>query len=133
MASVKLALACAFAALSLSACGGYKNNPPAGSIATTATSAGRAKLDDPRSKHLSCLQDHKIPFQEVGATGLQIGSPPAGPTVQFAPTPGAAQYAQISGQAPGAEVVGSALLFPNQASDHLLSTVESCLAKGVKG
>ncbi len=133
MASAKLVLACAFAALALSACGGYKSNPPAGSIAPTATSAGRAQLDDPRSKHLPCLRDHGIQFQEVGAAGLQIGAPPAGPSVKFTPTPGAAQYAQISGQAPGAEVIGNALLFPNQGSDDLLSTVESCLRLGVKG
>src|SRR5205085_8294339 len=108
-------------------------NPPAGSIAPTAASAGRARIDDPRSKHLKCLQQHQIPFQEVGATGIQIGSPPDGPTVTFAPTPGSAQRDQIVGQVPGAEVIGSALLYPNRASDQLLSVVETCLSQGVKG
>jgi hypothetical protein len=32
-----------------------------------------------------------------------------------------------------AEVIGSALLYPNQAPDGLLQKVESCVAKGVKG
>ena len=58
---------------------------------------------------------------------------PAGPTVQFQPTPGDAQGKQIGGQAQGAEVIGSALLYPNQAPSSLLSKVESCVAKGVQG
>jgi hypothetical protein len=64
---------------------------------------------------------------------MQIGTKPSGPTVQFMPTPGAAQEAQISGQVESAEVIGSALLYPNQAPDGLLQKVESCVAKGVKG
>jgi hypothetical protein len=126
------ALGCVFAVLALSACGS-KSNPPAGSIPPAATTAGHARLDDPRTKHVACLRQHNVPFQEVGATGIQVGSPSIGPSVVFTPTPGAAQRDQIVGQAPGAEVIGSALLYPNQASDRLLSTVEHCLAQGVKG
>lgn len=132
MSSPKLALATLPAILVLAACG-TKSNPPAGSVSPTATTAGHARLDDPRTKHLNCLRAQRIPVQEVGSTGLQIGSPPSGPSVQFAPTPGAAQADQIQGRAPGAEVIGSALLYPNQASDKLLLAVESCLAQGVKG
>ena len=51
----------------------------------------------------------------------------------FEPTPGAAQESQIDGQVEGAEVIGSALLYPNQASDSLLQKVEDCVAKGVSG
>ena len=51
----------------------------------------------------------------------------------FQPTPGAAQGEQIDGQAQGAEVIGTALLYPNQAPDELLSKVETCVAKGVPG
>ena len=133
MSSVKLAIGCALVALTLSACGGTKSNPPAGSIAPTATTAGHARLDDPRTQHIACLRGLNVPLQEVGQTGLQIGTPPSGPTVQFTPTPGAAQADQIRGAVPGAEVIGSALLYPNQASDQLLSGVETCLAQGVKG
>ncbi len=70
---------------------------------------------------------------KVGQTGLQIGTPPAGPSISFQPTPGAAQELQIEGQVAGAEVIGSALLYPNQASEQELGTVEDCLAKGVLG
>jgi hypothetical protein len=132
MFSPKLALVCLPAIIVLAACGA-KSNPPAGSIPPTATTAGHARLDDPRTKHLGCLRQHNIPVQEIGQTGLQLGAPPSAPTVQFTPTPGAAQDAQIEGRAPGAEVVGSALLYPNQGSDALLSQVEICLGQGVKG
>jgi hypothetical protein len=70
---------------------------------------------------------------EFGRVWLQIGTKPYGPTVQFTPTPGAAQEVQIGGQVESAEVIGSALLYPNQASDALLQKVEDCMAKGVTG
>ena len=70
---------------------------------------------------------------KVGTTGLQIETKPIGPTVTFEPTPGAAQESQISGRAQAAEVIGSALVYPNQASDELLQKVEGCVAKGVSG
>ena len=65
--------------------------------------------------------------------GMQIGTAPSGPTVAFEPTPGDAQGVQIHAQAQGAEVIGSALLYPNQASDALLQKVEDCVAQGVSG
>ena len=58
---------------------------------------------------------------------------PDGPTVSFEPTPGDAQGIQIHGQAQGAEVIGSALLYPNQAPSQLLTQVENCVAQGVSG
>jgi hypothetical protein len=132
MSSAKLAIACALAAVVLSACG-IKSNPTAGTISPTATKEGHAKIDDPRNIHIRCLKQDKIPVVKVGQTDLQIGTPPGGPTVQFAPTPGAAQHDQIDGAVTGAEVIGSALLFPNQASDQLLGRVETCLAQDVTG
>ncbi len=100
---------------------------------------GRGKLDDPRTyasaNHLKCLQQHGLPVQEVGRTGLQIGPLPGGPTVQFEPSPGSAQYEQMSGNpsTQGAEVIGSALLFTHQGSDNELQLIERCLASGVSG
>jgi hypothetical protein len=132
MSSAKLAIACALAAVVLSACG-TKTNPMAGTISPTATTEGHAKIDDPRAAHVKCLREERIPVTEVGQTVLQVGASPSGPTVRFDPTPGAAQEDQIDGQVTGAEVIGSALLFPNQASDLLLGKIETCLAQGVKG
>lgn len=98
---------------------------------------GRGKVDDPRTyaaaNHLKCMQQHHLPVQKVGGTGIQIGPLPAGPTVQFEPTPGAAQSQQIHGLSDGAEVIGSALLYTHAAPDGELTVIESCLAKGVNG
>lgn len=100
---------------------------------------GRGKVDDPRTyasaNHLKCMQSHHLPAQKVGQVGIQIGALPAGPTVHFLPTPGAAQAAQIQGQAQyePAEVIGAALLYPHSAADSELTQIESCLASGVNG
>src|SRR5947209_13919814 len=81
---------------------------------------GRGKVDDPRTysaaNHLQCLLAHHLPAEKVGRVAVQVGPLPAGPTVRFLPSPGAAQAAQIEGSSgyQGAEVVGSALLYPNQ-------------------
>jgi hypothetical protein len=101
-------------------------------------SQGRGKIDDPRTdvvNHFKCIQAHHLPAQKTGQVGIQIGSLPSGPTVQFLPTPGAAQAAQIEGQPQyqGAEVIGAALLYPHGASDTELTQIESCLASGVSG
>jgi hypothetical protein len=132
MSSAKLAVACALAAVTVSACG-TSAKPVAGSAAATAPNAGRGVVDDPRSKHLKCLRQHRLPVVKVARTGLQVGAPGSGPSVSFEPTPGAAQEQQISGQVQSAEVIGSALLYPNQASDKELKIVEDCLALGVTG
>jgi hypothetical protein len=118
------------AALSLAACGASPK-PQAGTLKAVQTS--RKSIDDPRKKHILCLQQDHIAVVRVGTTAMQIGTRPYGPTVYFEPTPGAAQEMQIDGQAQGAEVIGSALLYPNQASDQLLQQVEDCVALGVSG
>jgi hypothetical protein len=132
MSPAKLVVAVVLAAAALSACG-TSAKPIAGSLAARTGHGGRGKVDDPRSTHYKCLVQHHIPVVKVGGTGLQIGSPPAGPTVTFESTPGAAQYLLMSGQVESAEAIGSALLYPNQASDQELGTVETCLAVGVTG
>jgi hypothetical protein len=132
MSSVKIAAACGLAAVVLAGCGSSAK-PEAGSVATPRPPYGRGKIDDTRTTHVTCMRDDGLPVVEVGQTGVQVGSPPAGPTIQFLPTPGAAQQAQISGQVQGAEVIGSAVLYPNQSSDGELTKVEDCLAVGVQG
>jgi hypothetical protein len=132
MSSAKLAAACVLAAVALSACG-TTAKPVAGAVSTAGKPSGRGVVDDPRKKHLRCLQQHHLQVVKIGGTGLQVGTPGSGPTVSFQPTPGAAQEDQISGRAENAEVIGSALLYPNQASDTELQVVEDCLAQGVLG
>lgn len=130
MPSAKLALAIGLAAISLSACGNSAK-PEAGTLKAATTD--QKKVDDPRTTHVDCLRSEHIPVIEWGRAWLQIGTKPFGPTVQFTPTPGAAQELQIGGQVESAEVIGSALLYPNRASDALLQKVEDCMAKGVTG
>jgi hypothetical protein len=133
MSSAKLALACGLAAVAVSACG-TSTKPVAGSSAAAgAKSAGRGVIDDPRTKHLKCMLQHHLRVAKIGQTDLQIGAPGSGPSVSFQPTAGAAQARQIEGEAQGAEVIGSALLYPNQAPDVQLGVIESCLASGVSG
>ena len=74
-----------------------------------------------------------LAVRELSPTKLQIDAAPAGPTIVFTPTPGAGQAAQIDGEAQSAEVIGSALVYPNQGSDAELTTIEDCLSQGVQG
>jgi hypothetical protein len=88
-----------------------------------------------KTNHLKCLRQEHLPVQETSAGSVQIGPLPNGPTVEFLPTPGAAQALQITGVRAnqGAEVIGGAQLYPNGASDGELKQIETCLAKGVSG
>ncbi|MBV9816886.1 MAG: hypothetical protein JOZ07_00890 [Solirubrobacterales bacterium] len=132
-----LALFAVVAGVGLSAClsaCGTTAKPQAGSA--RALAAARTGVDDPRKRHIVCLRAEHIPVRRVqigGLPAMQIGVRPSGPTVVFQPTPGAAQQQQIEGVAQGAEVIGSALVYPNQAPDGLMSRVESCVAQGVTG
>ncbi|MDQ6834692.1 MAG: hypothetical protein M3016_00715 [Actinomycetota bacterium] len=130
MSSAKLVLGFVLAAVSLSACG-IAAKPEVGSL--KAQTKSQQGVDDPRKVRIQCLRDEHVPVQQFSHTWLQVGAQPSGPTIHFAPTPGAAQEDQISGAVQGAEVIGSALLYPNQAPDGLLSRVEACVAKGVTG
>lgn len=132
MPSVKLIGVCALSAALLSACG-TSSKPVAGSIPANAPKAGHATLDDPRDRHITCLQAHHLQVVKQGQTNLLIGTALGDPTVTFAPTPGAAQEEQITNRVESAEVIGSALLYPHRASDAELQTIEDCLAEGVSG
>jgi hypothetical protein len=124
----------AAAVLALAGCGAVRVQPktPAGSSKL----ASRGAVDSPLTamrNHLGCLKGAHLPVRVVSATRLQVGSAPAGPTIVFSSTPGAAQAYQINGSAQGAEVIGTALIYPNQASDDEMSQISACLAQGVQG
>jgi hypothetical protein len=124
MSPVKALLAGVLAAGSLSAC-----------ATVSRPDSGRGRSDDPRDQagRLQCLLAHHLPAVKSGTIEIQIGPPPAGPRITFLPTAGSAQAAQIEDQEQGAEVIGSALLYPNQAPDRELKAIEDCLARGVSG
>jgi hypothetical protein len=133
MPSGKLALPLVTCALALAGCGAVRVQPatPSGS----ATLASRGKLDSPLTNmdnHLACLRASHLPVQVVSEVKLQIGPLPAGPTIVFTPSAAVGQADQIVGNAQGAEVIGSALLYPNQGSASELNSIEGCLDQGVQ-
>lgn len=89
---------------------------------------GRGQIVDPRSGHLQCLLAHHLAASDVGRTEIQVGALPSGPTIQFEPSPGAAETLKVEGSAQGAEMIGSSLLYPNQAPDAELNQIENCVA-----
>lgn len=129
MRSLPLALT----ALAVAGCGAVNVHPsaPAGS----AKLVSRGAIDNPSTNvdnHLACLQGQRLPVQVVSPTKLQVGAAPAGPTIVFTPSIAAAQGAQIEGKAQGAEVIGTALVYPNQGSDGEMAVIGACLAQGVQ-
>jgi hypothetical protein len=130
MSLAKLAPICAAAALTLSACGTINVKPTA---SAGATAASRGRIDDPRTfknNHVGCLRANNLAVRDVGATGLVVAH---SVRVVFLPTPGAAQADQIQDVEQGAEVIGSALVYPGHASDSDLNKIEHCIAQGVSG
>ncbi len=136
MSSAKLAAACALVGVSLSGCG-IAAKPLAGAPDLSKAPGIHGRVDQLRHQHYLCIVHSGLPARVYTAAGgrpaIQVGTPPSGPTVVFEPTPGAAQEDQIDGQVQSAEVIGSALVYPNAASDKVLSKVEGCVAVGVTG
>ena len=131
---VAVCAAPALVVLALAGCGAVKVQPTAS--AGSATLVSRGKVDSPLTDmhdHLGCLKAAHLAVQVLTPTKLQVGAAPAGPTIVFTPTSGAAQARQIDGTAQGAEVIGTALLYPNQGSDSVLTSIEDCLDQGVQG
>jgi hypothetical protein len=108
-----------------------------GCASTVKPSQGRGQVDSPLTNNpdrVACLRAAHLRVRAVGLTTLQIGTVPATATVRFQPTAGAAEALQLQGvsSAQGAEVIGSALLYPHGAPDSELSAIEDCLSVGVK-
>jgi hypothetical protein len=138
MSPAKVAVACGFMALLLSACG-IPSKPEAGTAHLRHYAGFYGVTDDPRTPQVACLKSDKLRFREYYADGvqhlpaIQVGSLPQGPTVVFYPTDGVAQGLQITGQETAAEVIGALLVYPNQAGSKVLKKVEACASIGVKG
>jgi hypothetical protein len=136
MSRGKLLVACGLTTLSVSACG-MSAKPVAGTPGISHAQGNHAQVSDPRTKPVRCLRSDGLPVNLFRASGarpaIQVGTAPSGPTVIFEPSQQAATSTQIMGQAQGAEVIGAALVFPNQASDSVMKRVESCMAIGVTG
>lgn len=101
-------------------------------------SQGHGRVDSPLSTHpnrLACLRSDHLHVLVVSPIELRVGQPPSSATVRFEPTAGIAQGVQIEGirSDQGAEVIGTALLFPDHASNNVLTDIEDCLSVDVKG
>jgi hypothetical protein len=121
-------------AVALAGCGAVRVQPTTASGSTQL--ASRGQVDSPlrdMHNHLACIRSAHVPVQVVSPTRLQIGTAPTGPTVVFTATPGAAQNYQIEGKSQGAEVIGTALLYPNQGPEPEVAAIEACLDQGVQG
>jgi len=132
--SARAAVALLGCAAALAGCGAVRVQPttPSGSK----TLASRGRVDSPLTdmdNHLGCIRSAHLPVQVVSPIQLQVGALPSGPTIVFTNTPGAAQSDQIEGQSQGAEVIGTALLYPHQGSDAELASLAACLQQGVSG
>jgi hypothetical protein len=133
----QLAVTVGLMAVLLSACG-ISAKPQAGTANISKSANYHGLVDHPWTLQVKCLKSDHVKFREYLTSGqklpaIQIRSLPTGPTIVFEPTPGAAQDVQIQGGAEGAEVIGSALLYPNQAANKLLTKVEDCASAGVTG
>jgi hypothetical protein len=127
MPSSKVALASGLAAIVLCGCGTAVKVPQ-----------GRGKIESQFTypqNHLTCLRKDHFQVQRLGPFGVQVGQAPNGPQIWYQSTPGIAQGQQIQGvpSAQGAEVIGSAQVYPNGASDNELKKVELCMSQGVGG
>jgi hypothetical protein len=120
--------ALAAVAAALAGCGAVAVKPAGAGAPGTATSRGR--VAGPVDDRLPCLRAHHLSVRQVGSSDLVIAG---GARVHFAPTAGAALAEQIEDRAQGAEVIGSALLYPGSAPDDELTRIENCLGAGVSG
>jgi hypothetical protein len=125
---------CGLTATALAGCGhSFSSVSGANVPAATAKPIGYGVIDQAPRPHAQCIRAAGLPAVRVGLTGIQVGPLPAGPTIQFAPDPNAAEAEQIENKAQGAEVIGAAVLYVHGAPDAELAKVEACLAQGVAG
>jgi len=133
----QLAVTVGLMAVLLSACG-ISAKPQAGTAHISRSHDFYGLVDHPYTLDVKCLKTDHVKFRKYltksqKLPAIQIRSLPTGPTLVFEPTPGIAQGIQIQGGAEGAEVIGAALLYPNQAKNKLLTKVEDCAVVGANG
>jgi uncharacterized protein YceK len=131
MTIARLTVVSVAVAVALGGCGSIAVTPSGSSASGTAASRGR--VDDARAReanHVACLRGNHLAVSMVGGSDLLVGG---SVRVHFAPAPEIAQGEQLQAREQGAEVIGSALLYPGSASDAELHVIEQCLAAGVRG
>jgi hypothetical protein len=134
-----LALLPALVALALAGCGGAGTTVGAGGVrashANQGAGGGRIVGFDPRNGPLGCILANAIKAQKDPHEPDRIDILPAtsGASIAFASNAAEAQDRQLADEAPGAEVIGPALLTVGTLSDVELNKIESCLqAQGTR-
>ena len=114
-----IAAACA-AALAIAGCGGNDKEPAA---------EGAPDPNDKRAVALACIRDQEgLEARLSGEKSIQVDGV-GGPRIEFLLSSGEAEGRQFLGGAQGAEQIGSALLFVNDADEEQLEKIEACLAE----
>jgi hypothetical protein len=130
---MKVALPVVVAAIALSACG-IQAKPEAGTANLDQQAGYHGAVSDPRGAAAACLTGQGLKISEYitrsDEPAIQVGTLPDGPTIIFQRSLEYTMGLVVSGQAVGAEAIGAALLYPNEASDTVLSAVEGCVSIG---
>ncbi len=135
----KVAVICALMAVLISGCG-IAAKPQAGSPHLLTSPSFYGVYDNQRAAREACLTAHHIPFVSFETKDRVHGTPqllqaikvgPGGASIIFYPDAGIAEGQIIMGKGLGAELIGSALLYPNNTTGLTLTEVENCTAIGV--
>jgi hypothetical protein len=130
---MKVAAPALLAAVALSACG-IQAKPEAGTPNLDKQPGYHGAVSDPRIAAAACLTGQGFHIREYftksDQAAIQVGKLPTGPTIIFQRSLEYTMGLVVSGQAVGAEAIGAALLYPNGASDKVLSAVEGCTSIG---
>jgi hypothetical protein len=126
-------------AVLISGCG-IAAKPQAGTPHLLTKPGFHGVYDDQRPTRTACLKRHDVAFttyltkRKVNGvrTNLQaVKIDKGGASVIFYPDANIAEGQEIMGQALGAELIGAALLYPENTSGGTLTKVENCIALGV--
>ena len=92
-----------------------------------ATAEGEPDPNDKRAVAFACIRDDEgLDARLSGEKSIQVDGT-GGPRIEFLLSGGEAEGRQFLGGAQGAEQIGSALLFVNDAGDEQLKKIEECL------
>jgi hypothetical protein len=137
--SVIFGLLAVVMAVLISGCG-IAAKPVSGSPHILSSPGFHGIYDDQRPTRAACLTRHHIPHTEYLTRFKIHGTPtdlqaikvtPGGATIIFYPDANVAEGVEIMGGGLGAELIGSALLYPNNTTGKVLTEVENCTALGV--
>ncbi len=115
------------AALVLAGCGSVRQPSQSGGESATRGGAYGFKPYQPRDKLLKCLRRKGVEAVAVGQDSIQFLPLPGAPRIVMAATPDAATALQVRGRSEGAQLMGSALVFANQATKRQIEQIQDCL------